>query len=212
MKGILIILLAFSSISVFGQNHYIGILAGINESHSLLSTSISESGSITCFSSGITYDYRIKKHINLGANILYFQNRFSTPSQIFPNKYGTNIWSNEYIDFKFNYISFQFKGGYIVGKNFFANLNLGIIPSILLKAQNTYSYFDKKETVDVTTKFPRFDYSGLCEIGCGYSFKNNFVLFSSLTYLQSFLKSKAEYGILQKVTTLSLGLKYGLKI
>ncbi|MCF8297979.1 MAG: PorT family protein [Saprospiraceae bacterium] len=210
MKRTLTLILIFSTISVFSQNHYLGISAGVHNSKNSLNTSISEDYG-QAFSGGFSYEYRMKKHFHICTNIKYSQQAFSTPSLIFPDKYG-NVILDKNFDFKFDYISLQILGGFNFGKKLYGITNFGIVPSLMTSAKNSYNYLDINETVNVMDKFPKLNYSALLEIGWGYEFKNSLTVVSFLSYQHTLTSStKSEFRVTHSVTTLSIGLKYALK-
>ena len=68
---------------------------------------------------------------------------------------------------------------------------------------------------DIAEYVDKFDLGGLLEIGGSYKFKERFLLFSSLTYQQSFTSITndnyfSDWSIKHNGMTLSVGLKYAL--
>ncbi len=214
MKRILIIFLVFLSISVFGQNHFLGIYGGINSSTlKIKSTHTSPiHKNITC---GITYENQIMNHFKIGADLFYNKKGFSDREVFYTN---IKIYQDyEYIstDFSFDNLSLQLKGGYTFGRRFCGFINLGIVPSYLLSSETTIRTKDEDLKLNITNEITKFNLAGLIEIGCNFNINNKLNLFSTLSYRNSpfsmIISDYCSFTIYGNYgTTLSFGLKYRL--
>ena len=213
MKNLTLIMLLIFPLPVVGQNHFLGLKGGVNWTNAT-STFLVDNNNRTGFSGGLTYEYRLKKHFIIGADLLYLQNGF-TNDITFTDKNGNPIGEKGRSDFNYDYISFPLKGGFIMGNRIEGFVNLGIVPSILIDAKTVVPTFDGHETFNVTDRVTKFDFGGLIEIGGNFKFNDRLFLLTSLTYQHSFTTlTNPDYFADDKITlygmTLSIGLKYAL--
>ena len=187
MKQITTLLIVLSTIPVFGQNHFIGLKGGINWTNTISTSFIGNNEFRNGITAGVTYDYKFKKKFHLGLDLVYAEKGFKNDI-IFTDDTGDPIGEKSTSDFNYDYLSLPIKGGFTVGNNFAGFLNLGIIPSWLIKSEMIISTSDHdREAFDVTDNVTKFDFGGLIEIGMSYKFQERFLLFTSFTYQQSFI-------------------------
>lgn len=218
MKSTIIILLLISPISVFGQNHFIGLKGGINWTNINSSDFLSNNDNRTGFNGGMTYELRLKNNFNFGVDLLYTQKGF-TNDIIFTNETVNPTGEKATIVFNYDYLTFPVKGGFLIGKRISGFVNLGIVPSLLIDAKTITPAFDniiEEEIFDVRNRVTKFDFGGMIEIGGNYKFKERFLLYISFAYQHSFTTiTNSDYFAIGKVKhygmTSSIGLKYALK-
>lgn len=220
MKNKILILLIISTLNVVGQNHFIGVNCGINQTNITSNNFINKSDNRTGLLAGITYEYLFKEHFSIGADLNYNQRGF-TNEVVFADNLGNLTGEKFTYIFNYDYFSIPIKIGFNIGNKFYGFTNVGVIPSILVGAKTTSPILDKNgkvsgiEIFDVTSIVSKVDFAGLIEIGGGYKFDNRFCLISTFSYQPSFTTiANEEYfansNIRFKGMTLSLGLKYQL--
>ncbi len=205
MKSTIIILLLISPISVYGQNHFIGLKGGINWTNINSTDFLSNNDNRTGFNGGVTYELRLKKNFNFGVDLLYTQKGF-TNDIIFTNETGNPTGEKATIVFNYDYLTIPVKGGFLIGKRISGFVNLGIVPSLLIDAKTITPAFDniiEEETFDVTNRVTKFDFGGMIEIGGNYKFKKRFLLYTSYAYQHSFTTiTNSDYFAIGKSKTL----------
>jgi Outer membrane protein beta-barrel domain len=216
-KYLLIIFYTVSSLNVFGQKHLIGFTGGINWANR---SPNSNSSNRIGISSGLTYQYMLNQRLSIEANLLYSQKGFQDEVQ-FVNANQVLIGVDEVLT-KTDYLSLPIKTGYYLGKSFYGFLNIGVIPSILLKANLDFpSYYEKEinndnaDSFNIYNETSKFDLAGLAEIGAGIKISNKYHVFTSFTYQKSFTKFLDEesytlYNMNHVGKVLSIGFKYAI--
>jgi len=220
MKKTIIIILTLTTLNVVGQNHLIGIKGSTNWTNVSSNNIFIGSDYRTGLSGGLTYEYLIKKHFSLGADLIYNQRGVTDNFPVLDmlgNPTGVNAkYKNNY-----DYLSIPIKTGYNIGKTFYSFANIGLIPSLLVNAEmvsdkiDTNGKVDGYEVIDLTKYVTKFDLAGLLEIGGGYKFMNGYWLYSSIGYQQSFTTiTNSEYFANSKIRNngiiFTVGLKYAL--
>ena len=220
MKQLGLIFLTTISISVSGQNHFIGTKSGVSWTNINSDNFSRGSDPRIGFSGGLSYELFLKKHFSLGADIIYNQRGFSNTINFTDNN-GNATGEKSTDKFNYDYLSIPVKTGFTFGKNIYGFTNMGAIPSILVDARtiipvvNSSGRTTGTQTFDVTSNVSKIDLGVLMEAGGGYKF-NKYWLFTSVTYQQSITTiSNSSYfsdtRMRHKGLTLSLGLKYRLK-
>jgi len=180
MKKVLIALFVISSQWAIAQNHYFGTKAGINFSTVYLENiqyiSITSVDYLGSYTGGITYNYIFSSNITIGAEVLYRQSGYT--SLINENRI--------LLKFKDENISIPLKFGYQMGEKIIAFGNLGIVSSFLISSKNYSLNNDDEMTLrrgyDNTDEKTRYSLGGMAELGGGYSFKNDFLIYLSLGF------------------------------
>lgn len=215
MRNIIAFLFMLSAIPVFGQNHYIGMKGGINLTNVISDDFFIGNGVRYGINGGLTYEYKLENKFNIGLDLVYAQKGF-TEDLIFTDETGATTGGELAFKYNYDYVSIPIKGGYSIGNNFEGFLNLGVVPSMLFKAQTISPAFPSLpgSTYDVSNSVTKFDLGGLIEIGGSYKF-NEFLFFTSVAYQQSFISFTnvnyfANSTARHHGMTLSLGLKYAL--
>jgi len=219
-KRILVLLLTFTTITVNGQNHFIGVESGVNFTNVAAKSFVDGRDFRTSLPLGITYEYIFKSGFSVGADIVYNQRGFISDF-IYTDVSGIPTGQKGTFKFNYDYLTVPLKVGYNYGKIFYSFANIGLTPSILLEAKHLIPEIELPETFlsseryNLTNKVNRFDIGGILEIGGGYKFKDRLLGFLSLSYQHSlttftnsdyFADSKARhYGM-----TVNLGIKYAL--
>ena len=215
MRKIITVLIIVFSIPVFGQNHVIGLMSGMNWTNVNSSNFITNNENRTGFNGGLTYEYKLNNKYSLGMDLLYFQKGFASDI-IFRDDTGNPTGEKATLVFNYDYLSFPIKGGFFIGNKISGFISLGLVPSILINAKTTepkIEGFINEKTTDVTDRVTKFDFGGLLEIGTNYKFGDKFLIFTSFAYQQSFTTiTNADYFSDSKIKhygmTISIGLKY----
>lgn len=228
MKKIILLFLTIATITVNGQNHLLGIKCGTSRTQ-VKDNNFTESISLKRgfrkgLSFGLTYDYLFKKYFIAGADIIYNQRGYINEYQS-TNGLGNPVGEVLITKYFYDYITVPIKVGFIYGKTFYGFINICMNPSILINAKTispTTQYIQIQGYIIPSSKPPnpknanKFDFGGLYEIGCGYKFKKNLWLFTSLSYQQSFTSiTNSKYIPNDEIKhfgmTVNLGLKCALK-
>jgi len=221
-RKIFLLLLTFTTITVNGQNHFIGVESGVNRTNVAAKNIFDNENFRTGLNIGITYDYIFKNHFSAGADIVYNQRGFTSDIN-FTDFLGNPTGQKETLSFYYDYLTVPLKVGYNYGTTFYSFANIGLTPSVLLDAKTIIPVIGLAESVlfreryNVKNKVNQFDIGGILEIGGGYKFKDRLWGVLSFSYRHSlttftnstyFPDSKARhYGV-----TVNLGLKYALTI
>lgn len=219
MKNIVLLILTITTLKVAGQNHFVGLKGGANLTN-ISSTFVSQHDNRTGIYTGLTYDYLLKKHFSVSADLIYNQRGF-TNDIIFTDDLGNPTGEKYTTKFNYDYVSLPIKTGLNLGNKFYGYTNIGVIPSLLINAKTISPTFNVdgkvtgNETFDMTNKVTKFDFACLAEIGGGYKFKNRYWLYTSLAYQYSFTtitnsKYFANSTIRHYGISLTIGLKYAL--
>jgi len=220
MRKLSILFFVVFALSAFSQNHYLGVKAGFGLTNVSEPNIFAEEVKMqAAFMGGLSYEYLIKKHLLLGADLMYRQNGYSYKISITNSEgmvEGTGRLHNHT-----NYVSLPLKAGYLFGDRFSGFVNVGLVPAIILDAY--YKLSDPNHVVNNPEDIRKISYkeytnnfelSGLLEIGGNYRINNNFLLSTTLI---------TQYGFTEvlKTTTFNVdmrndgayivfGLKYNL--
>lgn len=212
MRKIITTFILLTSIAVYGQDHYLGMVGGAcltNVKSDNFSGGTNRKGLL----GGLTYEYKFKKIFHVGLDFVYAQRGFK--NDVFNTDQNENTTGEELtLEVNYDYLSLPIKGGFSIGSSFSGFLNLGVVPSLLI---NTESFISEMEvTIKGTDEVSNFDFGGLIEIGGSYQFKEHFLLFASFAYQYSFTSlsnsnyypygATKHYGMI-----LTMGLRYALK-
>jgi hypothetical protein len=222
MKKVLLIMFISISIGAFGQKHFIGVQAGINLTNLTAKDIFNDTKMRAGLIGGVNYELKISEKYQFGIDALYSQQGF-IDKMIYVDDYGNETGDNENFKFNYDYISIPIKVGYKIGDIIKVIPGIGLVPSILLKAETIMPGFDSNgnvighETVDTKDYVSKFDLGGLVELGLERKLSDNILLCHSLTYKHSLTTfSNSDYFVGGKMRhygfSISFGLKYGLKI
>lgn len=153
---------------------------------------------------GLNYQYQFKNKFQIGADVLYFQRKYSSE---YSNVNSNGILIEELSEYSYNYISFPIKAGYSMGDKLSGFLNIGLVPYLFLDAEKlvTPSQGPKERTDDVIYSEQDLDLALLVEIGASYKVKDQFSLFVLCNYQHGYSQVPG-HGI-----TTGLGLRYMVK-
>lgn len=216
MKKITLALLLLSTVSLFGQNHYLGVKGGLNLTNIKSGTFLLINDFRKGVIGGFTYDYAFKNNLTVGTELLYAQNGFN--NELFlTDQFGVPLGNNVRFHYNYDYVSIPVKVGYSIGNRVKGFANLGVVTSFLLSAKHiipemgqiaeaTYDFSDETSTIDL---------SGRLEIGASYELKSKVMILTSVACQNSFtpLVTKNEYGASDTKhygLTFSAGVKYAL--
>lgn len=215
MRYFLLIIFSLSVLRVSGQNHFIGIKGGASWVN--LKSDFSEYiQNQQFFNGGLTYDYRFMNGVNVSANIIFAQKGYSD-EVIFVDASNETQYIVP-IDNRFNYISFPVKAGYIIGEKFGGFLNVGLVPSILLKATfrvPRIAGISEAQEIEFTELASKFDLAGTIDLGFQYYLEKRTQIFIMASYQHGFININSSeelaYGKMKfSEILLSFGLKYNL--
>lgn len=220
MKITLFLILTFATITVNGQNHFVGLHSGVSYTNAIVKNYPKNRINFrTGLVSGLTYDYLFRNNFSIGSGIVYNQRGYSRDVVFSP--YYTGEPNDLIVSYKINrdFITIPLKIGFNYGKKYFAYANIGLTPSVLVEAYDVHPKLDfngndiPERTFWNKDLLYKVEIGGLIELGGGYKFTNRFWLYSSLMYQHSFTpilsydrypdKEIIHYGF-----SLSLGLKY----
>lgn len=219
-RVIIIIIITIISVSVNGQNHFLGIKGGVNWANISESDFIDNTDYRTGLAVGVTYDYNFKKYFSTGIDIIYDQRGFRD-KVIFTDQIGIPLNKEMVLEYNYDYIAIPVKIGFNYGEKIYGFANAGITPAIVVNGKHIIPSFEiegteiPKVTENVANKVNRFDIGGFIEIGAGYKFKDRYCVFTSVSYQHSFTNiTNPNYmdGLTIKhyMINLNLGLKYAL--
>jgi opacity protein-like surface antigen len=190
MKKTFLIALALLILKTYGQNHFIGIDAGIYWASIASKDFISKPNFKTDFAGGISYEYFFNKNVSIGGGIQYNSRGFVIKSE---TKSADNTAENEHKSkTAFNYVTLPLKLGFSFGNKFLGFAKIGVIPAILVKAQETIPVVNdngevtENHTENLTSKVRKMDIVGMVEIGGGYRISNQCRLKLSISYQHGF--------------------------
>ena len=221
MRNTFLLFLTITTITVSGQNRFIGFKGGANRTNVTESNFFMKNRNYrTGLALGLTYDYIFKKYFSVSADIIYNQRGF-TNKIIFTDVLGIPTGINVITKFNYDYVATPLKVGFNYGKSVYGFANIGLTPSILVNAKTITPAIDlngtiiPRETSNVTGRVKKFDIGGLVEIGGGYKFKGKYWLFTSFSYQNSFTTiTNSDYFSDSKIQhygmTINLGMKCAL--
>lgn len=220
MKNLLLLLLTVTTLKAAAQNHVIGVKAGATWSDVTSRNFFSQTNYRTGVTTGLTYEYLLTKHFSVGADLIYDQRGFTHDITVF-GSLGIPFPEKGTIRYNYNYLSLPLKAGLNIGNKLYGFMNIGAVPSLLVKARTMRPIFNANgektgnETFDATSIVKKLDFAGLAEIGAGYKIDGRFRLYTSFAYQRSFTTiTNSEYFSGSKIEhygmTLVLGLKYTL--
>jgi hypothetical protein len=203
------------NLSAHGQGIFIGLKVGTNFTN-VNSNNFNDKVFKTGLSAGLTFDYQYKNSISLSADLLYSQKGMGNYF-LFGDAIGSNGFvsgERELVYFHYDYLSLPVKMGYSFGQTFFGFGNFGLIPSYLVNARIAFA---DGTSIDETKRVSKFDFAGQIELGFGYKIKDSYMLYTSISYSNSFtyLSNQQYYAngnMINYGITASLGLKYKLKL
>ncbi|MDL2254841.1 PorT family protein [Bacteroidales bacterium OttesenSCG-928-J16] len=222
MKNILLILLTAMAMNVAGQGHLVGVKGGVNFTN-ITSKYLKDTDYRIGATTGVTYEYRFKNCLSVGADLIYDQRGYLIEDLWFTDAYG-NILGNGEVKYHYDYISLPLKIGFNFGNKFFGLANIGVIPSLLVNAKGIAPYFvlnlniiEEKHKYDVSDGMRKFDLAGFVEIGAGYKFCDHYSVFASFAYQHSFRSFTdpdmwGSHKIYNNGMSFNIGVKYALKI
>jgi hypothetical protein len=172
MKKTVIVILTMTIFSTYGQNHFVGVDAGISWMN-IASKDFIKPSFKAGFTGGISYEYFFNENVSVGAGIIYHSRGYTIKSAL-----TDSLGNTLKIKTKFDYVSLPLKLGFSYGKKFFGFAKVGVIPAILVKAE--------EDSRNRTNDIRRMDISGIFEIGAGYNITNRCRAKLSFSYQHGF--------------------------
>lgn len=204
------------SSTVFSQDKLIGFKCGLSLNNVNSKNFLSDTNNRYGFVGGLTYDYPLKNDFYASVELLFAQKGFKDDF-MFTNESGEPLKEGT-TNFDYSYLSIPLKYGYSFGRKLRFNINVGLLPSILILAKiKTFSLEEMKMVTFRNTDLPdRIDLAGLAEIGCNYALNEQFLLCPSITYTHSVTNfTNKNYMAGSTVRhwglAISVGLKYTLQ-
>ena len=186
MKKYLTLILIVLTSTVFSQGHFVGVKGGV--SFTKVRDAVFYEKNIEMrkgFTAGLTYEFKLKNNILLGADLLYIQKGYSADISI-TNDEGMLIGMGRSHP-SYNYLSLPLKVGYSFGEKISGFFYIGIVPALLTDAyygfsdpNNVQQNTDNPGKHDITKYTPNFELSGLAEVGANYKINERFLLTTSL--------------------------------
>lgn len=186
MKKYLTLILIVLTSYAFSQGHFVGMKGGL--SFSKVRDAVFYAKNIDMrkgFTVGLTYEYKLKNNILLGADLLYMQKGYNFDIS-FTNEEGIVVGEGK-SHHNYNYISLPLKVGYSIGGKVSGFFNLGIVPALLTDAYYDISdpegilpNMDEFKKQDIKESTPNFELSGLAEIGANYKINESFLLTTAI--------------------------------
>ncbi len=220
MKNRILIILMVLSVSIFGQNHLIGVKGGGNRTNVKGSDPFSlEIEARTGLNVGLVYENQIKRNLSLGLELLYTQKGYKSDI-LFTNAAGKLTDEKGIISFNYDYLVLPIKCGSRIEKGKFSGfVDVGIVPGTLISAKVLIpksSNSDETIEVSLIDQSTKFYLGGLFAAGVGYRLANKYLIFSSFSYhfgLNSASLKKNLWGTDLKHIgcSFSVGIKYIIK-
>ena len=186
---VLYCLLSFSSVS-FAQNHFLGVKGGISWTDITAKDFTIDRNFRTGTTFGLTYDVRVQKNTHYGVELIYNQRGFT--SDLNSNLiYGGIEGMKGKLIFNYNYISLPIKVGFDYGEKLYGFTNFCLAPSFLTVARQslltvtTDNIVVPGELSKITSIVNRLDLAFILELGGGYKFSRNSLVFASFSFLHS---------------------------
>jgi hypothetical protein len=199
------------SIFTFGQSHFLGISGGTSWTKITSNFDVSDFNFRNSISGGIVYEYQFKNNFQIGADLLYAQRGFKNKIQ-FTDEFGNPYIPITTIEQHYNYVSLPIKCGLRIGKRFSGFFNIGVVPSLLLKAEVTTSAIGNTpaQNNDISELVKKTDLAGLTEIGANFAINKEVLVFASFVYqnsLTTYYNNSINSKNRQWGMTLSIGAK-----
>ena len=207
------------SVAANGQTRYIGFQGGL----SLANIHANDFYDNSSFKAGIVceIDYKssFSDRFNTTIGLSYFQNGFKD-ELIYQDMNGFEINHDE-VRYVFDYLGLPIRFGIQAGKKIKGIVNVGVIPSLLVRAKDKFPDLDftienDEHALDIRKYLSKFDLAGLVELGTEYDLSNKFGIFALVGYRYSFTTvSGKEYFQDSKMRnygyTFTLGARYKIK-
>ncbi|QSE96074.1 outer membrane beta-barrel protein [Fulvivirga lutea] len=214
LKSLLICLFFIISIKGISQ-HKVGLKFGASLSNSYQNEVFDDTNNLTSVLAGLNYNYFLNEKYHLDADLLYLTRGFNF--EIFLRDAEGNQIGVEEAQFNYRYVSIPIKVGRHFGSTLSGYVNVGIVPSILIKATHETPAFlgRPEENLDVTDQVRSLDIGGIVELGGNYNLSDKLTLGLIASYLMSFTSlSTDEYfasdDIKLRSILISAGISYSI--
>jgi hypothetical protein len=203
VKKYILIVLLIITVKCFGQNSFIGLMAGVNASTIVPNKNFDNPGFRIGISGGVGYQHVFQSGLLAGIDMLYDQRGFTTAERYGSISGGYITWQDtkgkslgEWLitKYHYNYLSMPFMAGYQFGSKLCFSICGGVKPSLRLSAKivEPDNIFTSGPTViewvksDLRWTTKRLSLAGFAEMEMDYNLKNNFWITGSLTYQHDF--------------------------
>jgi len=218
MRHFLFLLFIIISLTSLGQS-FIGVKGGLNLTYNSFNDLYKMRNSRSGLSGGLTYELFIKKNTSFGADLLYNQRGF-TEEIVFTDNQGNPTGQKATTEYNFNYLSLPVKVGIYTKNRTRIGLNLGFVPSCLIKSETILPPYESGgqvyngQTINTTDRVTKFDFAGLVEFAFNFQLKDNYWFLGTISYQHSFTdftnkdyfnRNMNHYGLI-----LSIGFRYRL--
>lgn len=135
MKRILFICFLLSTQFIDARDKFVGIRIGASASDITQQRRFFDSTFYRIgINFGLTYDYNIRKHLHVGADLLYFENGFDVKTFVMYDN-PDMLLRRAVVHYNFNYLALPLRAGVHYGNKLFGFTNMAMIPSFLLSAK-----------------------------------------------------------------------------
>lgn len=218
-KIIFFLLISISSLSAIAQNQTLGFQMGMNTTSVKDYDSEVNSEGQTQLIVGISYNRNLYRKFILGMDALYAQQSYLVKKYYFSTLYPTVTEASDV--FKYHYLSFPIKIGYEFGRKFKVIPQIGIVPSVLLKAESSTPQFNLVDSVtqvtakvkDITSGESGFVLGWMIALEMDYALSNKLLFTTSLAdykNLKISTRTTNSGSISFASFALTVGLKYSL--
>lgn len=182
MKKIYCIAFSIISINISAQNYYLGVKAGLNETHHWRKQQVIDVSSALPkigFTGGVNLEIYLNKTFSFSSGLQYEQTGFTEKLKI-PNSNGG--FNNESHNYNADILAIPLTLGGSFGNNLYGNLHIGFVPSVYLKV----IYDSPTERMSVTNDMHSIDFGFLLGGIIGYKLTDRSQMFSTIQYKETF--------------------------
>ncbi len=218
MKKLTLTLLLLLPLFAAGQEHRIGLDLALNNSFithqdNYLPHIESRVASIA----GVQYSIR-KKKFQYGLGLAYVQRGYSFHTTYFvpdTSVNGVKVVPG-LIHFYNDYLSLPLSGSFVVGKRFYGQFGLSMIPAFLVSTKSGLDNEPLKKRSKTNGGPSLFDLGGQLNLGCGFNIDEKWSVFSRLSIYRSITTVNNENyyrgtDFRNAATSLGIGLEYRIK-
>lgn len=115
-----------------------------------------------------------------------------------------------------DYLSLPLSGSYLVGKRFYGQFGLSLIPAFLVSTKSGLENEPMKKRSNANGEPSLFDLGGQLNLGCGFNINEKWAVFSRLSIYRSITKVNNENyfrgtDFRNVATSLGIGIEYRIK-
>lgn len=218
MKRLTLTLFLILPLFATGQEHRIGLDLALNNSFITHQDNYSpQIESRVASSAGVQYSIR-KKKFQYGLGLTYVQRGYSIRTTYFvldTSVNGVKVFPG-LLRFYNDYISLPLSGSFVVGKRFYGQFGLGLIPAFLVSVKTGLHNEPLRKKSKSNGGPSMFDLGGQLNLGCGFKIDEKWSVFSRLSIYRSITKVNNENyyrgtDFRNAATSLGIGIEYQIK-